>query len=290
MKGIILAGGSGKRLHPITLGLTKQLLPIYDKPLVYYPLCTLMDAKIRDILIIVKPEDLIKFKLLFGNGKQWGINISYAIQKKPKGIAEAFIIGKKFIKDDSVCLILGDNIFFGIDFSKVFYKNFDKFKGGMIFTFNVPDPERYGVISFKKNKIVSIEEKPKNPKSNFAVTGLYFYDNKVVNIIKKIKPSKRNELEITDINKYYLKNKELDFHKMPPGSVWLDAGTEKSLLQAAHYVQTIQERQNIQIACPEVISLKNKWISKKIFNNLAQKYAHNLYGQYLRKIAKLKNF
>ena len=263
MKGIILSGGSGSRLYPITKVITKQLIPVYDKPMIYYPLSTLMEFKIRDILIIVKPEDLKIFKNLLGNGEQFGVNISYSIQKKPKGIAESFIIGKKFIKNDNVCLILGDNLFHGIPYNKILPIN-GPFKGAKIILYKVPDPERYGVAKFnKKNEIINIIEKPKKFISNFAVTGIYFYDNNVCSIASNLKPSVRNELEITDINNYYIKENKLDYFKIKPGGVWLDAGTEKSLLQSSLYIQTMQERQNIQISSPEIIAYQNKWISKK---------------------------
>tara|TARA_X000000950_G_scaffold285826_1_gene392822 strand:+ start:469 stop:1320 length:852 start_codon:yes stop_codon:yes gene_type:complete len=263
MKGIILSGGDGKRLYPITKSITKQLLPIYDKPMIYYPLSTLMEFQIRDILIIVKPSDLKLFKNLLGNGSKFGIKINYKIQKKPAGIAESFLIGEKFINKSNVCLILGDNIFHGIPYREILPQN-SNFNGAKIILYKVQDPDRYGVAKFnKKNKIIKIVEKPKKFISNYAVTGIYFYDNKVINFAKKLKPSNRNELEITDINNYYLKESNLKYFKIKPGGVWLDAGTEKSLLQSSLFIQTMQERQNIQISSPEIIAYNNGWISKK---------------------------
>ena len=283
MKGIILSGGSGTRLYPITKVITKQLIPVYDKPMIYYPLSTLMEFKIKDILIIVKPEDLKIFKSLLGDGEQFGIKISYAVQKKPKGIAESFIIGKKFIGRDNVCLILGDNIFHGIPYGEIIL-NENIFSGAKIILYKVNDPERYGVAKFDKSKnIINIVEKPKKYISNFAVTGIYFYDNNVIQIASNLKPSNRRELEITDINNIYIKKQNLDYYKIKPGGVWLDAGTEKSLLQSSSYIQTIQERQNIQISSPEIIAYKNGWITKsKLLKSV--KNINNSYISFLKNL------
>ena len=257
MKGIILAGGSGTRLHPSTISISKQLLPVFDKPMIYYPICTLIASGIIEILIIATEEHVQYFKKLFENGNKWGLEISYATQNTPKGIAESFLIGENFIGKDTVALILGDNIFYGIENEITFNAN-NFTNGARIFAYNVPDPERYGVIEFKNDKIISIEEKPINPKSSFVVTGLYFYDNQVIEIAKKIKPSDRNELEITDINKEYLVSNNLIATKLKRGVVWLDAGTSTSLLQASQFVQTIQERQQINIGCLEEICWQKK--------------------------------
>ena len=286
MKGIILAGGEGSRLHPVTISVTKQLLPVYDKPMIYYPLCTLMEANIRNILCICTQNELPNFTKLLGNGNHLGIEISFAIQNKPKGIAESFIIGANFIDNENVALILGDNIFYGMDFEDHLLFDDKKFNGAQIFIYKVPDPQRYGVVEIKDKNVVSIEEKPINPKSNFVATGLYFYENSVKEIAKSIKPSHRNEIEITDINKYYLKQNNLKAKILKQGMVWLDAGTSTSLLQASHYVQTIQERQNIQIGCPEEIALKKNWITIENFEKLAKLSPQNSYGDYLRNILK----
>ena len=286
MKGIILAGGEGSRLHPVTISVTKQLLPVYDKPMIYYPLCTLMEANIRKILCICTQKELPNFTKLLSDGKQWGIEISFAIQKEPKGIAESFIIGSNFIDKESVALILGDNIFYGIDFEEYLFFDDKVFNGAQIFIYKVPDPQRYGVVEIKDEKVISIEEKPINPKSNFVATGLYFYDNSVKGIAKSIKPSNRNEIEITDINKHYLNQNNLKAKILKQGMVWLDAGTSTSLLQASHYVQTIQERQNIQIGSPEEIALKRSWITKYEFEKIAELSPQNSYGDYLRNILK----
>ena len=286
MKGIILAGGSGTRLNPITVSVTKQLLPIYDKPMIYYPLCTLIEANIKEILCICLDKDIDNFKQLLGDGSKWGLNIIYKIQNEPNGIAEAFIIGSDFIKDDNVALILGDNIFYGINFDDSLIIDEKNFIGAKIFAYKVPDPQRYGVVEIINNKVISIEEKPRNPKSNLVATGLYFYDNSVVEISKKIKPSYRNELEITDVNREFLKSNKLDAIILKQGMVWLDAGTANSLLQASHYVQTIQERQSIQIGCPEELAFKKKLISENEFEKLAIESPKNSYGEYLRDIIK----
>ena len=284
MKGIILSGGYGTRLYPLTIPYSKQLLPIFDKPMIYYPLSTLMSMGIREILIITTPSDLKLFKKLFINSKKWGIKIYYTIQNKPKGIAESFILAENFIKKDKVTLILGDNIFNGINFSKIKKYIYEDYIGATLFTYKVDNPTRYGVAEIKKNKIISIEEKPKKPKSNFAVTGLYIYDNEVIKISKKLKPSKRNELEITDVNKFYMKKKILNNITMEKGTVWLDAGTFNSLIQSSMYVQTIQNRQNILIGSPEETSYINGWISKKQFRGLIQNLPMNDYRVYLENI------
>ena len=284
MKGIILAGGEGTRLYPLTLSVSKQLLPVYDKPLIYFPLCTLMSANIRDILCITSPNEINNFKKLLKNGKQWGINISYAIQKKPRGIADAFLVGEKFIGKNSVALILGDNIFYGINLENILISNKKNFKGVKIFTYKVKDPSRYGVVETLNDKVISIIEKPKKPKSQYVSTGLYFYDNDVINIAKNIKLSKRNELEITDVNNKYLSNNLLEAIKLETGTVWLDAGTTNSLLHAAQYVQIIQERQKIQIGSPEEISLYKKWITKKDIKNIISKSTENDYIDYLKNL------
>ena len=286
MKGIILAGGSGSRLYPLTLATSKQLLAVYDKPMIYYPLCTLMKANIRDILIITVSSDLKNFQKLLGDGSQWGLKISYKVQKKPNGIAEAFIIGKKFIGDEPVALILGDNIFNGIEFTNNEITEFKKNEGAKIFVYEVPDPERYGVAEIKNGNITSIVEKPSNPKSNFAITGLYFYDNNIVKYASNLKPSKRNELEISDINKIYLTKKKLSVKKLESGVVWLDAGTFMSLLQSSQYIQTLQDRQNTLIGCPEEIAFQKKYINKKQLEKLVKKHANNSYGFYLDKLLK----
>ncbi len=286
MKGIILAGGSGSRLFPLTLATSKQLLAVYDKPMIYYPLCTLMKANIRDILIITVSSDLKNFQKLLGDGSQWGVKISYKVQHKPNGIAEAFIIGKKFIGDEPVALILGDNIFNGIEFTNNEITEFKKNEGAKIFVYEVPDPERYGVAEIKNGNITSIVEKPTIPKSNFAITGLYFYDNNIVKYALNLKPSKRNELEISDINKIYLTKKKLSVKKLGSGVVWLDAGTFMSLLQSSQYIQTLQDRQNTLIGCPEEIAFLKKYINKKQLEKLAKKYAKNAYGFYLDKLLK----
>ena len=283
MKGIILAGGSGTRLHPSTISISKQLLPVFDKPMIYYPICTLIASGIIEILIIATEEHVQYFKKLFENGNKWGLEISYATQNTPKGIAESFLIGENFIGKDSVALILGDNIFYGIENEIALNAN-NFTNGARVFAYNVPDPERYGVIEFKNDKIISIEEKPINPKSSFVVTGLYFYDNQVIEIAKKIKPSNRNELEITDINKEYLVSNNLIATKLKRGVVWLDAGTSTSLLQASQFVQTIQERQQINIGCLEEICWKKNLISDQNFEQIVKEAPNNSYGKYLNKI------
>jgi glucose-1-phosphate thymidylyltransferase len=285
MKGIILAGGSGTRLHPLTLSVTKQLLPVYDKPMIYYPLATLMSMGINDILIISTPQDKPLFQNLLGDGSQWGIRLSYEIQEKPNGLAEAFIIGEKFIGDDSVCLVLGDNIFYGIDTEKV-KEQIKNLKGGLVFGYQVNDPERYGVLSFdRKGNVTGIQEKPKKPKSNYAVPGLYFFDNSVVKVAYNVEPSERGELEITDVIQYYMNEGSLKVHKLPRGVAWLDTGTFESLNQAGQYVETIQERQGLMVGCIEEIAYNNEWINIGQLDNLADKFSKNSYGKYLKKLS-----
>ena len=282
MKGIILAGGKGSRLYPITKSISKQLLPIYDKPMIYYPLSVLMLAEIKDILIITTPFDIENFKRLLGNGDQWGINIDYKIQPSPKGLAQAFILGENFIGKDSVCLILGDNIFYGQGFTPLLKKSILLDKGAIIFGYKVKDPQRFGIVEFDKDKqVISIEEKPKHSKSNFAITGLYFYDNNVIEIAKNIKPSQRGELEITSINKEYLKRNQLKVKLLGRGFAWFDTGTHDSLIEASQFVQTIEHRQGYQIACLEEIAYINGWIGKQEILEIAKPLSKNKYGQYL---------
>ena len=284
MKGIILAGGSGTRLYPITRSISKQLLPIYDKPMIYYPLSVLMLAHIRDILVISTPQDIDKFKELLGDGSDWGLNLSYAIQPSPDGLAQAFIIGEEFIGKDRVCLVLGDNIFYGQGFSDLL-KNAVNREGATIFGYHVKDPERFGVIEFDENKqVLSVEEKPQNPKSNFAATGLYFYDNDVVQIAKNVKPSDRGELEITSINQEYLRRGKLSVELLGRGFAWLDTGTHETLLQASAFVQTIQNNQATQVACLEEIAYANGWIDKEKILNIAKSLSKNEYGRYLKNL------
>ena len=286
MKGIILAGGSDTRLYPITKSISKQLVPIYNKPMIYYPLSVLMLADIRDILIITTPEDQSMFMRLLGDGSQWGINLQYAIQPSPDGLAQAFLIGEEFIGNDSCCLILGDNIFFGHDFGKLLAQTAKNTNGATVFGYFVNDPERYGVVEFDENrKVISLEEKPKNPKSNYAVTGLYFYDNTVVSKAKSLKPSARGELEITDLNKLYLNEGSLDVKLLGRGIAWLDTGTHDSLLEASNYVSAIENRQGLMVACLEEIAYSKKYISREKLLELAEPLKKNEYGQYLLKIA-----
>ena len=282
MKGIILAGGSGTRLHPLTISVSKQILPIYDKPMIYYPLSVLMLAGIRDVLIISTPRDINCFKELFGDGNQIGLNISYAVQEKPNGLAEAFLIGEEFIGNDSCALVLGDNIFFGQGFSPIVKKAAKIEKGAEIFGYLVKNPREYGVVEFDENmNVLSLEEKPEFPKSKFAVPGLYFYDNTVVEKAKKIKPSKRGELEITDLNKMYLEEKNLKVNLLGRGFAWLDTGNHKNLLQASNFIETIQERQGNYVACIEEIAYKNGWITKEQLKELAKPLLKTEYGKYL---------
>jgi glucose-1-phosphate thymidylyltransferase len=282
MKGIVLAGGSGTRLYPITKGVSKQLLPIYDKPMIYYPLSVLMLSGIRDILIITTPEDCDSFKRLLGDGANFGINLQYAIQSSPGGLAQAFIIGEKFIGKDSVCLVLGDNIFYGQGLSQMVRKASQIEQGATIFGYQVKDPERFGVVEFDVNyKVISIEEKPNKPKSHYAVTGLYFYDNQVIEIAKHIQPSSRGELEITSINQIYLEKGNLNIDLLGRGFAWLDTGTNESLLEAAQFVETVEKRQGYKIACLEEIAFMNGWLNKSNLLKIAESLQKSSYGQYL---------
>lgn len=284
-KGIILAGGSGTRLYPLTSIASKQLLPIYDKPMIYYPLSTLMLGGIREFLIISTPQDIDKFQNLLRDGSDWGIDISYGIQEEPKGLAEALIIGEKFIAGNDSSLILGDNLFFGNDLIKLLQNANSRKNQSTVFAYQVSNPESYGIVSFnKENKAIKLEEKPSNPRSKYAVTGLYFYDNRAAEIAKSIKPSARGELEITDVNQYYLENDSLYVEKMGRGMAWLDTGTNDSLLQAALFVQTIEQRQGLKISCPEEIAWRNSWINDEQLLKLAEKLKSNNYGKYLREL------
>ena len=291
MRGIILAGGSGTRLYPLTIGLSKQLLPVYDKPLIYYPLSVLMMAEIRDILIITTPQDQPAFKALLGDGDRLGIRLSFAVQDAPRGLAEAFIIGREFVGDQNVALVLGDNIFYGHDLVKCVQDAGKKTVGARVFAYPVQDPERYGVVEFdSEGKALSLEEKPKVPKSRYAVTGLYFYDNQVVEIARSLKPSARGELEITDVNKQYMKQKQLDVVVMGRGMAWLDTGTHESMLEASLFIQTIETRQGLMVACPEEIAYRLGYIGAEQLETMASSMKKNRYGAYLLQLLKEKVF
>ena len=288
-KGLILAGGLGTRLYPLTYSISKQLLPVYDKPMIYYSLSVLMLAGIRDILLISSPNDINQYENLLKDGSQWGLNIQYCVQQSPDGLAQAFILGESFIGDSLSALILGDNIFFGHDFNKILFNASERESGATIFTYHVKDPERYGIAEFDNNKkVLALEEKPSIPKSNYAVTGLYFYDNNVVKLAKSLKPSRRGELEITDLNRLYLEQKKLYVELMGRGYAWLDTGTHESLLEASQFIATLENRQGLKVACPEEISYRNGWINETQLEKLAELLGKNEYGHYLKRILKEK--
>jgi glucose-1-phosphate thymidylyltransferase len=285
MKGIILAGGSGTRLHPVTEAVSKQLLPVYDKPMIYYPLSALMLAGIKDILVISTPADTPRFEQLLGSGERWGISIQYAVQPSPDGLAQAFLIGKEFLAGEGCCLVLGDNIFFGHDFAKALRTASERTSGATVFAYAVQDPERYGVVEFDANrKAISLEEKPANPKSRYAVTGIYFYDNQIVSVAESIKPSPRGELEITDVNRWYLERGQLTTELLGRGMAWLDTGTHDSLLEASLFIHTIEQRQGLKIACPEEIAFRQGYIDAAQLAVLAAKLGKSTYGQYLMRV------
>jgi glucose-1-phosphate thymidylyltransferase len=287
MKGIVLAGGSGTRLYPVTHALSKQLLPVYDKPMIYYPLSVLMLAKIREILIITTPEDVDRFRLLLGDGSQWGIRLEYAVQPKPEGLAQAFLLGKQFLAGEGCCLVLGDNIFFGTDLPRILERAASRDHGASVFAYQVSDPERYGVVEFDGNgKVVSVEEKPSQPRSSFAITGIYFYDNQIVEIAEQIKPSHRGELEITDVNRIYMERGQLNVELLSRGFAWFDTGTHDSLLEAANFIHTIEHRQGLKIACPEEIAFRQEWITAQELEAMAAKIGKSSYAVYLRKMLK----
>ena len=288
-KGIILAGGSGTRLYPVTQSISKQLLPVYDKPMIYYPLSTLMLAGIQDILIISTPDDTPRFELLLGDGSQWGLNIQYKVQPSPDGLAQAFILGDTFIGNDLSALVLGDNIFYGHDFNELLGNAMSRVDGATVFAYHVKDPERYGVAEFdKSNKVLSLEEKPKNPKSNYALTGLYFYDKDVVAMAKSLKPSARGELEITDLNRLFLEKQKLNVEIMGRGYAWLDTGTHDSLLEASQFIAALENRQGLKVSCPEEIAYRRGWINANQLEKLAAPLSKNGYGHYLQRVLKEK--